>query len=308
MMNQRTRAELVSRAEAYHHTRDCFIKVFRYEGWAGMYRGLSLYLLQMAPEKAIKLATNDFLRDKLREAQHGHLSVGQEVVAGACAGLTNVVFFNPLEIIKIRLQLAGTFSTLKTETVATIARELGLANVYKAATACMVRDVVFCGLYFPLYAHIKPLLADQTGYNTPLSIFTAGSLAGAVPASLVTPIDLIKTRLQVIRRPGQTEYRGVVDCAVKIFREEGGVRAFWKGNLANKLRSAPQLGVTLVLYEFIQRVFFIDFGGSKPSGSSRETPGGGTSQNPDHIGGFAVAQPIFVGMESKFGLFFPKYK
>ena len=308
MMNQRRSQEIVSRVEAYHHTRDCFFKVFRYEGLAGMYRGLSLYLLHVAPEKAIKLATNDFLRDKLSEAQHGHLSVGEEVVAGACAGLTNVLLFNPLEIIKIRLQVAGTFSTLKTETVGSIARDLGLANIYKAGTACMMRDVLFCALYFPLYAHIKPLLADETGYNSPLSIFTAGSLAGAVPASLVTPIDLIKTRLQVIRRPGQTEYRGVVDCAVKIFREEGGVRAFWKGNLANKLRSAPQLGVTLVLYEFIQRVFFIDFGGSKPSGSSRETPGGGTSQNPDHIGGFAVAQPIFVGMESKFGLFFPKYK
>ena len=229
-MNQRSRACLVSRAAEYHHTRDCAIKVLRYEGWAGLYRGLSLYLLQMAPEKAIKLATNDFLRDKLSEANHGHLSVGQEMVAGACAGLTNVVFFNPLEMIKIRLQVAGTFSTLTTETVWSVAREVGLANVYKAATACMMRDVVFCALYFPLYAHIKPLLADDTGYNTPLSIFAAGSLAGAVPASLVTPIDLVKTRLQVIRRPGQTEYRGLTDCAVKIFREEGGLKAFWKGN------------------------------------------------------------------------------
>ena len=308
MMNQRSSQELVSRVAAYHTTRDCLLKVFRYEGWAGLYRGLSLYLLHVAPEKAIKLATNDFLRDKLSGAQHGHLSVGEEVVAGACAGLTNVVFFNPLEIIKIRLQVAGTFSTLKTETVGSIARDLGLANIYRAASACLLRDVLFCGLYFPLYAHIKPLLADQTGYNSPLSIFAAGSLAGAVPASLVTPIDLVKTRLQVIRRPGQTEYLGLRDCAAKIFREEGGVKAFWKGNLANKLRSAPQLGVTLVLYEFIQRVFFIDFGGSKPSGSSRETVGRGSSQNPDHIGGYAVAQPIFRGMESKFGLFFPKYK
>ena len=112
----------------------------------------------------------------------------------------------------------------------------------------------------------------------------------------------------MIRRPGQSEYRGITDCAVKIFREEGGIKAFFKGNFANKLRSAPQLGLTLVLYEFMQRVFFIDFGGSKPSGSSRESVGEVTSQNPDHIGGYAVAQPIFIGMESKFGLFFPKYK
>ena len=43
------------------------------------------------------------------------------------------------------------------------------------------------------------MLADQTGYNSPFSIFLAGALAGAPAASLVTPIDLIKTRLQVQR-------------------------------------------------------------------------------------------------------------
>ena len=78
---------------------------------------------------------------------------------------------------------------------------------------------------------------------------------------------------QVIRRPGQARYDGILDCAAKIYRDEGGLRAFWKGNLANKIKSTPQFGITLVLYEIIQRVFFVDFGGSKPSGSCRERVG-----------------------------------
>jgi solute carrier family 25 aspartate/glutamate transporter 12/13 len=31
------------------------------------------------------------------------------------------------------------------------------------------------------------------------------------------------------------------------------------------------------------------------------------SENPDHIGGFEVALPILSGIESKFGLMFPKF-
>lgn len=43
-----------------------------------------------------------------------------------------------------------------------------------------------------------------------------------------TPADVIKTRLQVAARAGQTTYSGVIDCSRKILREEG-FSAFWKG-------------------------------------------------------------------------------
>lgn len=51
---------------------------------------------------------------------------------------------------------------------------------------------------------------------------------GIPAASLVTPADVIKTRLQVAARAGQTTYSGVTDCFRKIMREEG-FRALWKG-------------------------------------------------------------------------------
>ena len=51
---------------------------------------------------------------------------------------------------------------------------------------------------------------------------------GAPAAALPTPADVIKTRLQVAARQGQTTYNGVIDCARKILREEG-FGAFWKG-------------------------------------------------------------------------------
>lgn len=51
---------------------------------------------------------------------------------------------------------------------------------------------------------------------------------GAPAAALATPADVIKTRLQVVARKGQTTYGGVIDCARKIWAEEGG-KAFWKG-------------------------------------------------------------------------------
>jgi solute carrier family 25 (mitochondrial aspartate/glutamate transporter), member 12/13 len=42
---------------------------------------------------------------------------------------------------------------------------------------------------------------------------------------------------------------------------EEGPKAFWKGAGARVLRSSPQFGVTLLTYEILQRLFYVDFGG-----------------------------------------------
>lgn len=134
---------------------------------------------------------------------------------------------------------------------------------------------------------------------------------GIPAASLVTPADVIKTRLQVAARQGQTTYSGVLDATAKIMREEG-PRAFWKGAMARVFRSSPQFGVTLVTYELLQRMFYVDFGGSRPSGSdvkkvSSTLDTDKVHVNVDHIGGYRAAVPLITGIETKFGLSFPRF-
>nr|XP_045619991.1 calcium-binding mitochondrial carrier protein Aralar1-like [Procambarus clarkii] len=306
MQNQRTGSYIGELM--YRNSFDCFKKVIRHEGVMGLYRGLVPQLIGVAPEKAIKLTVNDLVRDKLTDKK-GNIPLWGEILAGSCAGGSQVIFTNPLEIVKIRLQVAGEIATVRKPSALTVVKELGFLGLYKGARACLLRDIPFSAIYFPVYAHSKRLLADENGYNTPLTLLIAGAIGGIPAASLTTPADVIKTRLQVAARAGQTTYNGVLDAARKIWKEEGS-KAFWKGAPVRVFRSSPQFGVTLVTYEILQRLFYVDFGGNRPTSSEAQLPATAAdlrSTNPEHIGGYKVAVPIFRGIESKFGLFLPRY-
>ncbi|XP_063360224.1 calcium-binding mitochondrial carrier protein Aralar1 [Cydia amplana] len=305
MQNQRTGSFIGE--VAYRNSFDCFKKVIRHEGLFGLYRGLVPQLIGVAPEKAIKLTVNDLVRDKLMD-KNGNLSLYAEIFAGACAGGSQVIFTNPLEIVKIRLQVAGEIAGAQKVRAWAVVKELGLFGLYKGARACLLRDMPFSAIYFPAYAHVKAKFADENGYNHPLTLLAAGAIAGVPAASLVTPADVIKTRLQVVARTGQTTYTGVLDATRKIYAEEG-FRAFWKGSVARVFRSSPQFGVTLVTYEILQRLFYVDFGGSRPTGSELtvSTPIEETVKKPHHIGGYQVAIPVLTGLETKFGISLPRF-
>merc|ERR1712156_1338283 len=213
--------------------------------------------------------------------------------------------------VKIRLQVAGEIASGERISAITVVRDLGFFGLYKGARACLLRDIPFSAIYFPAYAHLKPKFADDTGYNSPLSLLVAGAISGIPAAVLVTPADVIKTRLQVVAKEGQTSYSGVLDAARKIYAEEG-FGAFWKGSVARMCRSSPQFGVTLLTYELLQRSLDIDFTQNKTASSKtydeQKYRKEGTGNNTELVGGFQHVRPMLKGVNTNYGLFFPNFQ
>lgn len=255
MQNQRR--ALPGQQLLYKNSWDCFTKVIANEGFRGLYSGLGPQLVGVAPEKAIKLTVNDLMRGKLTR-NDGTLPVWAEIVAGGSAGACQVVFTNPLEIVKIRLQIQGELAKTgqaPRRSAMWIVRNLGLFGLYKGAVACLMRDVPFSAIYFPTYAHLKRDYFGE-GPNKSLGIgelLTAGAIAGMPAAYLTTPFDVVKTRLQAESRRGETQYKNVRHAFSTILREEG-FSAFFKGGPARVFRSSPQFGFTLAAYEVLKRV------------------------------------------------------
>lgn len=120
----------------------------------------------------------------------------------------------------------------------------------------------FSAIYFPVYSHLKrDVFGEASGKQLGvLQLLAAGAVAGMPAAYLTTPCDVIKTRLQVEARKGDTTYTGLRHAAKTIWKEEG-FRAFFKGGPARIFRSSPQFGFTLAAYEVLQAL--LPFPGKK---------------------------------------------
>ncbi|MBN3295685.1 GHC1 protein, partial [Amia calva] len=262
---------------------DCLVKTVRSDGYFGMYRGAAVNLTLVTPEKAIKLAANDFFRHFLSKDGKG-LNVFKEMLAGCGAGTCQVIITTPMEMLKIQLQDAGRLAAQQRKTTMVtptklgataavlsrsynvgpatvvmkvsatqIAQELlrtqGIQGLYKGLGATLMRDVPFSVVYFPLFAHLNKLGQPSPEENAPFyHSFFAGCIAGSTAAVAVNPCDVIKTRLQSLNRGANEEtYNGVVDCVSKIMRKEG-PSAFLKGAGCRALVIAPLFGIAQVMY------------------------------------------------------------
>lgn len=259
----KTRMQAQRSFSQYKNSIDCFVKIFSREGIRGIYSGLGPQLIGVAPEKAIKLTVNDYMRGRLMD-KHANLKWYFEILSGACAGACQVVFTNPLEVVKIRLQVRSEYAgdVLKSQVTALgVIKQLGIKGLYKGIAACLMRDVPFSAIYFPTYAHLKkdifkydPKDKKQRNKLKTWELLVAGGLAGMPAAYLTTPFDVIKTRLQIDPRKGETRYEGIFHAARTILKEES-FKSFFKGGSARVLRSSPQFGFTLAAYEIFQNMF-----------------------------------------------------
>jgi len=233
--------------QMYSGVIDCFSKIIKANGVRGLYKGLPAQLIGITPEKAIKLTVNDFLRHYFTDKKTGEIKVIHEAVAGATAGLTQVVVTNPYELVKVRLQTSK-------QGMGQVLRDLGFRGLFTGAHATLLRDVPFSAIYFTLYGNLKKWARDENGHLPISSLFACSGVAGMLAAGTVTPADVIKTRLQVKGVEGTVKYKGIIDCFQRIVKEEG-PRALFKGTIPRILIISPLFGITLGVYELLQGYF-----------------------------------------------------
>ena len=224
-------------------------QIYINNGIKGFYAGGISHVLFVAPEKAIKFTTNNYVLTL----------TDNKIIAGMCAGLSQVIITNPMEILKIQSQMNISTgknsntknpniknsniknsniknSNIKKFTIFDAYKQIGnFRGLYKGVGLCALRDIPFSGIYFPLYGL---LLANFT--NTYISSLVAGSIA----AFICTPMDVIKTRVQY-------KLNNSIQEITRELIQTNGFRGFFKGCMWRSLKSGPQFMITQSVYNFL---------------------------------------------------------
>ena len=154
----------------------------------------------------------------------------------------------PFDTIKVRLQcqeLGGTKFRGAADCFAHIVRKEGAPSLYRGLSAPLAGSIAENAVLFTAYGAIQKLIkAGSDGPLTVPQLTLAGALAGTVVSFVMTPVELVKCRLQVHRDITVGPWR----FALQQMRGHG-IASLYKGHTATMARETVGGAAWFGLYE-----------------------------------------------------------
>ncbi|XP_055987602.1 solute carrier family 25 member 45 isoform X1 [Sorex fumeus] len=243
---------------------DCMLKTYQHESVLGFFKGMSFPIASIAVVNSVLFGVYSNALLVLTATSHHERraqppSYTHVFVAGCTGGFLQAYFLAPFDLIKVRLQnqtepraqRGGPLPRYRgpLHCATSIFQEEGPRGLFRGAWALTLRDTPTLGIYFVTYEWFCRQYTPDGQNPSSATVLVAGGLAGITSWVTATPLDVIKSRMQMAGLE-QRAYRGVLDCMVSSVRQEGpGV--FFRGLIINSARAFPVNAVTFLSYEYI---------------------------------------------------------
>ena len=243
------------------------------EGWRALFKGLGPNLVGVVPARAInfwaygngkRVYSNMFFDGKETALVH--------LFSAATAGIITGTATNPIWLVKTRLQLdkqnagpggQGRRYRNAWDCIRKTFHAEGIRGLYRGLSASYL-GVSESTLQWVLYEQAKRSLARREADlalsgRTPTvwdrTVEWSGKLTAAggakfVAALITYPHEVVRTRLRQapVDSTGRVKYKGLVNCFMTVFREEG-VPALYGGLVPHMLRVVPSAAIMFGVYE-----------------------------------------------------------
>jgi len=234
---------------------DAFKRIASEQGVGAFWRGNATNIIRYFPTQAFNLAFKDNIKKafpKYNQNTDFWKFFGTQLASGGAAGAASLTIVYPLDYARTRLasdvggakpQFNGLLDCLKK----TAGGPGGFSSLYNGYGPSVAGIIAYRGAQFGLNDTIMAFnpYAKEQGLIPVISKFIVAQIAVTASGLVAYPFDTVRRRLQMQSdKPVEEQiYKGTMDCAIKIFKDEG-AGGMYKGALANVFRG---VGASLVL-------------------------------------------------------------
>lgn len=252
--------------------------IWKQGGFKGFYRGNGLNILKVFPESAMKFGSFEFTKRSLARFEGVEdtkdLSKLSTYLAGGIGGVVAQFAVYPIDTMKFRLQCSKLDANLNgnsllMNTAKELYREGGVKIFYRGILAGVGGIFPYAALDLGTFTTIKKwLVARQMkkyNYKTEedvklpnYMVLSLGALSGTFGATVVYPVNLLRTRLQAQGTYAHPyRYDGFMDVLQRTIRNEG-YPGLFKGLVPNLAKVAPAVSISYFMYENLKNIFDLE--------------------------------------------------
>lgn len=269
----KTRMQVAEGGLAHMSGLTVFRRILRSDGIPGIFRGFGTSAVGALPGRVLALTSLEISKEMtFKYCERIDMSEASRIaVANGVAGLMSSVcscsYFVPLDVICQRLMVQGLpgMATYRGpfDVINKVVRTEGIRGLYRGFGITMLTQSPASALWWSAYGGAQHAIWRSLGYgnDTPTKPSqselvavqaTAGTIAGACSSIITTPIDTIKTRLQVMDNYGKG--RPSVMKTTRLLLDEDGWRGFYRGFGPRFLNMSLWGTSMIVTYELIKRL------------------------------------------------------
>lgn len=175
-----------------------------------------------------------------------------ELTASATAGMLGKLVEFPFDTIKVRLQTdnKGRFKSTMDCIKYTYKNEGFFKGFYKGVGSPMFGAILENAVLFVSYGQTYKLLSNE--FSDLQKIVISGGVAGSFASFVLTPVELVKCKLQVANLKNSANNNTVFNTISKTLKENG-VKGLWKGQSSTFLRESLGGCVWFSTYELSKK-------------------------------------------------------
>ncbi|PYH93588.1 mitochondrial carrier [Aspergillus ellipticus CBS 707.79] len=190
------------------------------------------------------------------------LEAFKDIVFGSAAGMAGKVIEFPFDTVKVRLQSQPDHLPLRYKGPLDCFRQSfqanGLRGLYRGISAPLAGAAVENSCLFFSYRIIQDLLKGTFYTSADALPFPAlvlcGAASGSITSLALTPIELIKCKMQVPLAGSGAKAPGPLALVGSVFRQDG-ILGFWRGQLGTLIRETGGGAAWFGGYEGVSALF-----------------------------------------------------